>query len=309
MAEPLATLSLSSLSFVEGALAASTPTKRVKIEPAPYLRASGMSSFCPREQVLLKHANLWGVPEQDPDSELNFNLGSGMHWAMQNLVLPRSDTFVGNWVCNECGAAYGCPPVRCTAEELLKEPDAAPHGRDLARSCVPRPTKCITPDCTEPSFTYREPMLFHKELRIGGHPDAFFRLPGRSGLGIGEIKSISTGGMKQARLNPLMEHVVQLHTYFLLTEFEWGVLIYWEKGRYGRAAIVEHIVKRDDGMISNIRALAASYWTALAAWDGKNREVLPARVCGSKTCPRASDCVLAAACFEDDAGSKALDGF
>lgn len=252
------------------------------LTPQSWLRVSALSSLCAREEVL---ASLLRVNRHDiigTDLLLTFNHGHGLHWALQNRVLAGLGVLYGRWRCTICGARCG--------------------GRDTDEGNVLRPSKCGSNICRgrkEPrdpetnDFEYEEQYFTNKELRIGGHNDGFLRLPGVEGEGVLEGKSISDRRARDIKDVPDFGHVVQLQSYMWLTDCQWGVIVYWNKGTF-RAPLVEHFVERDDETIEKIKAMIRSIWA------GMKGGALPERLCRSSGCERAEACSMAGPCFERD---------
>jgi hypothetical protein len=165
---------------------------------------------------------------------------------------------------------------------------------------VLRPSSCETPNCPgkatldKTDFLYVE--LFHRneEYRTQGHPDGYLQIPGLPGLGILEVKSISSRSSYEVKHIPSMNHVVQLQTYFWLTGLQWGKILYWDKGAPGMSALMEHHVVRDEEIIANLQGMVRSIRVGM-----QQGGPLPARLCATATCPRAKSCGVVAKCFEE----------
>lgn len=253
------------------------------LDAGSMLRASGIASVCPREEVLCV---IHGVVRQGgwtADQNLNFLLGSGMHWALQNELLPTIGVFYGRWTCLKCGLGYGGP-----------EPDEAGEcrvdGGVADAGLVLRPVKCD--QCGSHEFFYRELMFSDEQYRIGGHCDGFLQEPRRTGLGVFEAKSIADRWFSDVRDVPMVQHVVQMQTYMWLTGLTWAKILYWNKGGWGVKAFREHFVDRDEESIERIKRAIRSIWDGIASGD------LPKRICGNRLCKRAKGCGVREICFE-----------
>lgn len=246
------------------------------LTPDGYMRVSSLASMCPREEVLA--ARTPTEPRRDvvdADLSLIFAHGKGLHYALQNEVLPGIGVLLGIWRCVECAKQYG----------TLTEPLAS------SQTLVRRPKAC---ECGNADFLYREQHFVNKEYQIGGHPDGFITLPGFPGLGIVECKSINSRRAWEVRQTPDMAHVIQTQCYMWLTNLKWGKILYWDKGGMGSSSLIEHTVEYDEETVSLIKLTLKSLWAGLKE-DGP----LPTKICTTQDCPRASKCSLAELCFSE----------
>lgn len=235
--------------------------------------------MCPREAVICSKAGVSLRGDVDGDATLNFAHGHAMHWVLQNSVLPSSNILRGRWKCLHCGATYGCVP-----------------GRNLIETAIPRPSqpcpcgKAVEPDLDH-DWLFMEVMFQDHVYGFSGHPDGFLALPGHQGLGVFEAKSISERGFAGIKDQPMLDHVIQMHGYFGLTNLSWGRILYWCKGKYGFPALREHYVERNDELVAKIQK------TCQSVQVGVETGILPAGVCSSAVCARAQTCVARDACF------------
>jgi len=239
------------------------------------IRASGFADMCPRAEVLCSLFNIERENDKDPNLLLTFAHGHGLHFALQNKVLPNLNIFKGQWGCNDCATQYGKPEA----------------GKTLSDCLVFRPEKCST--CGGADFTYKELYFKDENYRVGGHPDGFLELPGRPGLGLFEAKSIGTRAAIDIINGPKIEHIVQMHIYMWLADLSWASILYWDKGRSGHDALTEHIIDRDEGTIDLIKE------TLLSIWTGIEHKKLPPRICEVQACKKASSCAVSAQCFNN----------
>lgn len=265
-------------------LKANLRERRVKLPLAPggYLRASGLAELCPREEVL---SGLLGIEREGTHGAgdlLTFDHGHGLHWALQNHVLPAVGVLYGTWICLECGARAGRVPEGAT----IRVEDGVPPS-PLARFLVTRPAVCR---CGSEEFHYRELRFVAPEYGTGGHPDGFIMLPSRDSLGVIEAKS--TALPWEVRDAPNFTHVIQLQVYFWFTGLTWGKILYWNKAGTGLDALIEHTIERDDATIDNVKAMLREVWGALEGGP------VPKAVCQSPEAPRAKRCPVAVPCFE-----------
>ena len=241
-----------------------------------WMRASGFAEICPREEVLVSISKVLRKREGTGDSYVNFAIGKGIHSQLQESILPGIGIILGEWECTRCGAHYG-----------VKQPDAK-----IGEYAVKRPTQCSR--CEDPNggFRFHEYHFTDLEHRIGGHPDGVLSIPGITGLGLLEAKSISPKGGWEIYHVPKLDHVIQSHIYMWLTGLGWTKILYWDKGVYGLSGIVEHTVERDEETVEVIKA------TLKELWDGLRHQRPPeTRICASIDAPRAEKCVVAQPCF------------
>lgn len=249
-----------------------------------YLRMSSIADMCPREEVICSAKDLARKVKFNADTLLTFNHGHGIHHALQQLVLPDIGVLMGKWRCETCKKIYG----------------GKEEGKPLHDTVVARPRECDNCDGevfdekvgVSYQFAYQEMYFLDEEHRIGGHCDGFLRIPGLPGIGVFEGKSISSRGAWEIRHVPKFNHVVQTQGYMWLTGCRWAFILYWDKGTYGLKALTEHFVERDHEAVSILKD------TCKSIWDGVNKGTLPERICQSKDCERAKECVVVEPCFE-----------
>ena len=259
--------------------------ERVLLPPQAddWFRVSSLYKVCAREEVLCHRHEVTRTDKIDPSLSLIFSHGHGLHYALQNIVLPKCGIIIGQWLCKQCGKKHG----------------GKPKNGDLERGLCFRPERCRRcgagaregDDDTDNPFLYNELYFRDEDLRIHGHTDSFLRMPGVSSPGIGEIKSIGLRGGYEIRKAPRLDHVIQAQAYLMLTGLNWAVIIYWIKGEVGTGAIVEHFVERDDETINSIRGMVRSIR------QGIRDDVLPDRICAKKDCTRAKECSVTKQCF------------
>ncbi len=254
--------------------------------PSSYVRCSGISTMCPREEVLVSLLNVDIMDEVSGDLGVTFAHGNALHHVLQNDILPRANVLIGVWRCNECGARYG-----------RWEPDKG----DPMYGLVPRPVSCIGCDShatdlrrADTLFFYEEVTLVNTEIRLTGHPDGFLRMPGMPGIGQLEIKSVSERSAWEIRNVPDIGHVMQVQAYMLLTGLKWAKILYWNKAGFGLSAFVEHFVERDENTITKIKDMIESIFRGL------NGGFLPSRICSTISAPRAKQCPVAKPCFKNE---------
>jgi hypothetical protein len=263
--------------------------KVVPLKAQSWLRCSSLPMMCGRAEVLSSRLKIQRTDKIKPDLQLTFDLGHGMHWAFQNRVAPKLDIIFGRWRCLRCGACYGG----------FNEGEDA-NAIELPQRVVRRPSVCQSATCLEDKrprdedtcdFEYVEQFFGDKQLRLGGHPDAFLIMEDAEGLGMGELKSCSERKHKEIKDCPDFGHVIQLQAYMMLTGLKWGMLLYWCKALFN-APLVEHYVERDEDTIDQVKAMIHDIW------DGVKTGSLPERICSSADCNRAEECDVVEPCFE-----------
>ena len=282
-----------------------------------WIRASSLAHLCARQIVL---ANASGTSLQDyidPNLLFTFLHGTSLHWGFQNRLGPALGILLGKWRCTFCGKRFGgasddeAAEVKELKGKLFDEKDRERFRHLMKRqididNLILRPTKCsacgAAPEDENDEwspFEYEEQWFGEPDLRVGGHPDGFLRLPWLPGIGLLEVKSIADAF--RVRNTPDTAHVDQLQVYLRATGTYWAVVFYWSKGVYGTRAIVEHVVKRNDKRWDRISSAATSIWKGIDTGDLPNRE------CKSWRCSRAQKCGVGALCFGERMPEKAAD--
>lgn len=89
---------------------------------------SGISNFCPREEVLRSVLRINRVKKATLKEEIQKARGTAMHRLLQNEILPSMDAIDGFWRCNRCGWKTGfirkpseCPQCKASVRHLLYE--------------------------------------------------------------------------------------------------------------------------------------------------------------------------------------------
>ena len=251
--------------------------------PGRWIRVSGLAYLCAREEVLCSRNELVRDDNVNADLMMIFEHGHGLHWDLQNRVLPLTGTLYGRWLCGSCGTYHGGE----------REWDTAAMEK-FEGSQILRPTKCS--NCG--AFLFPEQSLYHEQhvkdhqYRLMGHPDGFIRLEGYPGLGVLEIKTISSRGAYEVRNCAKLDHVTQAQCYMWMTGCRWGKVLYWDKGTVGMSGLIEHTVEYDEDHVEAMQNLVSSIWAGVEG--GK----LPERICASPDCKRAELCSSVKACFE-----------
>lgn len=253
------------------------------LTPTSLIRVSGLAGLCAREEVLCARAHKVRHDVTDADLMLIFEHGNGLHWDLQNRILPATKTLFGRWLCGECGARHGGQDEWTAPLEGFDE------------SQILRPVEC--PKCgkflSSANSLYQEQWIKAPEFRLAGHPDGFLRMRGMPGLGVLEIKSIGSRGAWEVRNCAKLDHVVQAQTYMWMTGCRWGLILYWDKGTTGRKGLIEHIVEYDEDQVEAIQTFVRGIWAGIEG--GK----LPDRICDSPNCKRADLCSSVEACFKE----------
>jgi hypothetical protein len=252
------------------------------LTPSAYIRSSGVSSMCPREEILCVKHKVMRSKKFDASTLMIFAHGTGLHHALQNIVLPAlGPTLYGRWRCLPCGKLHA----------------NGDNSTPLLDSLILKPPKC---GCGASEFIYEEVSLLSEQYRLTGHPDGFLKLHEYEGWGLLEAKSISPKGAWEVRNCPKMDHVVQAQLYMWFTNVQWAQILYWDKGVNGTGALTEHHVERDDDTIDEVLNSIRSMWEGvISAYssDPADNKALPDRICMDIECPRAGVCSVAKQCF------------
>ena len=247
-------------------------------------RGSGLYYVCAREEVLAAQCKRKRVRKVDGVGLLTLSLGSGMHYAMQNLVLPSLGVLRGAWKCLSCGLVWGCQQ----------------SAKPLVEVAIPRPNTC---KCGGTEFLFEEYHVVDTTYGISGHMDGLLVLPGHAGMGVLEIKSISDYNVDKNNVKkiPRSDHVFQANVYMWLAGLQWARLVYWVKGMYAvDPSVIEHHLERDEGLIEQAKSMLTQIRVGL------RQGTVPERtVCAHRLGKRAQLCPVLQECFGDpepDAG-------
>lgn len=250
-----------------------------------WIRVSGLAMVCAREEVLCARDGRVRRDRVDADLMMIFEHGNGLHWDLQNRILPLTKTLYGRWLCGSCGTYHGG--------------QAEWHSpfKGFSDSQILRPASCSNCQAalTSDNSLYSEQWIKDPKYRLAGHPDGFLRLEGFPGLGVLEVKSISPRGAYEVRNCAKLDHVTQAQCYMWMTGCRWGKVLYWDKGTGGMKGLIEHTVEYDEDHVEAMQNLVRDIWSGIEG--GK----LPERICGSPDCNRAELCSSAARCFEEPA--------
>jgi len=258
-----------------GVVAAPTKTSKVRV--------SGLHQLCVRQALLMFKHNVSAVDDIGADLGVTFALGTGMHSAMQNELLPKSTVFEGMWRCTRCGFLHGDMPYK----DHLKP-------AQIASRCS-RPSACSK--CNSPQLIYEEYHFVNEELALTGHCDGLLNMPAISDSPVlFELKSIAQSQTWKLKDTPIMDHVIQVHGYMLLSELKHAVILYWIKGVFGMPAFREFHVEWNEELGEGLRADLIALKAGLEAGT-----VTPDRVCATADCSRAMDCPVRKPCFEGHA--------
>lgn len=252
-----------------------------------WIRVSGLAMLCAREEVLASRLGITRPDNIDADLMVIFEHGHGLHWDLQNRILPLTQTLYGRWLCGSCGTYHGGEaeweaPVKGFVESQILRPNTCPN--------------CGAPMTSDNSLYY-EQWIKDPKYRLAGHPDGFLRLAGMPGLGVLEVKSISPRGAYEVRNCAKLDHVVQAQCYMWMTKCRWGKVLYWDKGTVGMKGLIEHTIEYDEDHVEAIQNLVRDIWTGVEDEESK----LPERICASPDCKRADECHCVEACFREAA--------
>jgi hypothetical protein len=240
-----------------------------------YYRASGLAYICPRQEVLQAKYGVFTRVRKPVEEIANYDVGTGMHFAMQNIILPTVGVMRGAWKCLGCARVYG--------EQI--------EGKPVYEVAIPRPEVC---QCGSKEFLYREYFLQDRTIGTGGHMDGLIVLPRYPGMGLFELKSISQNGAKKVRDVPQIEHVIQANAYMFMSGLQWAKILYWVKGVYAADKnMIEHHLERDESVWGETKQVLHSIRR------GMETGCLPNRSCAHRACTRAQECPVLTQCFGD----------
>lgn len=257
-----------------------------KVVPPPtkdsFFRSSAFGVQCSREEVIAAIHEIERQELIEAKSTINLALGTGMHRALQDEILPKAKVIVGEWKCLGCAKHFGGPTDEDRKNPMHFNPE----------QMIACPSSCD--ECGEIEFAYVEQYFKEEKYKVTGHPDGFLVVPSMKGLGILEAKSIGERGAKEIKDAPKPEHYIQLHLYMWFTGLQWGNILYWDKGKFGLDAFTEHIIERDESTIEAIKNELG------ALQRGLHFHILPNRICVTRNAPRAQKCACANICFSTE---------
>ena len=274
------------------------PEERDKppLREGDWIRVSGLAMLCAREEVLCSRNDKVRLDSVDADLMMIFEHGNGLHWDLQNRILPQTKTIFGRWLCGACGVYHGGEEEWETPVEVVAEQDAQGKLHVFHESQILRPRIC--PNCgvemTSDNSLYQEQWIKEPKFRLAGHPDGFLWLPDMPGPGILEVKSISPRGAYEVRNCAKLDHVTQAQCYMWMAGCQWGKIIYWDKGTVGMKGLIEHTVEYDEDHVEAMQALVGDIWSGV-----KGQGKLPGRICAKPNCKRAKACSSVEECFAE----------
>lgn len=276
-------------------------------------RGSQLKDMCPRQEYLCSKHEVYREDEISPDLELIFNIGTGIHEAMQQGIL--SEWMVGAWRCQGCGAEYG------SMTKLMTQPDKCdgkrydPETGELEKCPNHNYHEDVVHDWHLPGFAYKEIDLTHEDPVLYSHPDGLlWRGDGEAPkhiavddpyLEVLEIKSASERGLEYGygssppiKDEPYAPHRDQLMLYMYVLGVKYGRILYINKASFGvRSSLVEHTIVLDEEYVEkNILADPKSVEAALREDD----ESLAPKVCSSANCSKARACPVQKFCWAED---------
>jgi hypothetical protein len=238
------------------------------LQPDSWIRASGIGWMCPREEVLCARHGVVRKEVVGPDTMWTYDVGTGMHWVMQNLVLGPRGLITGCWRCRACGAEQG----GYEDHKLLAYPEHCPA-------------------CEDPvlGFEYVEMRVADEELRVHGHVDGFHP----NGDDTWEFKTSNSYAMKAIKSGVIWPaYVEQADTYMEMSDRKRTRMVFIDKDKTTIAQAWHQV----------ILPRSKSRWTAvrrkvLVLREGLSGGKLPGKVCATKTCNRAEGCSVVKQCF------------
>ena len=258
----------------------------VKHKPVPmkgdYQRSSNLSRVCPREIQLQKRLNVSAEAIVDAKLSWIFNTGHAIHHQFQEVYLQTlGDVFQGWWGSND-------------GEDLQV-------GEELNDSLK---NKWIAKPKDGKDYHYVELEFCNEEYRLTGHCDGVL-VWGEDDVEIFELKTISSRGFKTVDPNemgsPKPEHVLQVNAYMWLTGLERARIVYVNKDMNTMLpkAICEHVIDRDESVISEIKELLKKCINASDSEPSRNEALYEKHSdCKTKSSYRAKDCAFRTECFK-----------
>jgi rubrerythrin len=203
-----------------------------------YPRASSLYKCCIRQNVLCHKYNIDFNEHITTSLRIIFEIGNSFHYWIQNTPGILGYNRRGIWRCQSCGrkTIFGPPPQE----------------------------NCSNCGASHNAFVYHEyEVSMITPFYLKGHPDMFVERP-KGNFRIMEFKSINSKDFNQLQA-PIMDHIWQLHAYFLACfhdSFNLGVTIdkdvgyimYISKGYEMRNfPIRTFVVKRDKTIMAEIK--------------------------------------------------------
>lgn len=261
-----------------------------------YIRASGLSDYCPRAEALMRELGFdEGVVLPGASGALRttagktpafldslamqstFVVGSAVHSYFQNHVLHRIQGFLGLYRCSGCG-----------------------HLHDLG----PRPVACKV--CGNANLLHEESVKCDDVTGLRGSIDGILETPLLGRVGI-ELKTISRSEFETLH-QPLPEHRLQAQAYMHLFDLEHQVFVYISrehvtgrsvivslpKGGWSMSAYKEFRMERSRTVMLQ---LLAQRQAAAAYLDGGPLPPKRALGCQTASSTRAAVCPVCTSCF------------
>ena len=148
------------------------PEERDKppLREGDWIRVSGLAMLCAREEVLCSRNDKVRLDSVDADLMMIFEHGNGLHWDLQNRILPQTKTIFGRWLCGACGVYHGGEEEWETPVEVVAEQDAQGKLHVFHESQILRPRIC--PNCgvemTSDNSLYQEQWIKEPKFRLAG---------------------------------------------------------------------------------------------------------------------------------------------
>lgn len=227
--------------------------------PDTIYRVSSLVRMCPRQEVIRHRLKHEAVERIDHKLQRTFDIGSAVHWWLQNKWFGPWGTLVGIWKCSSCAKTFkGVMPMKCCTDQ-----------RD---------------------FVYEEFSLEDKNYGITGHIDGVLATPDLKALEIKTCNSMQYQMITSKRKDAMEAHKDQLQLYMYLTGIKSGIVLYFEKDQ---SMIFDFRYEYDQPRVDRILN------TLQNTREAMRTGVLPPReLCPSKDCARAKQCPVRAECFE-----------
>lgn len=263
------------------------------MEEDDWVRVSSIGSMCPREEILCGQTGVVREEGYDGLVTIVFEMGHGVHWMMQNKVLPLVCTLIGSWRCTYCGETYGS-----RGTQLVARPERCIRCGAIAAE-APRQNGRPVGDVQADAFLYVEEWVGDSEHRIGGHPDGQYVITD-DGIyrdeepTLIELKSANDRNFTMMKKAPDFVHIIQTQVYMWLAGYRKAKIIYINKNGYGPTAMCEHDLEYDAETVERVQAAVKDIRAGLRG------EGLPTRtMCANVSCSRAIRCKVADLCFKE----------
>lgn len=230
-------------------------------QPDDVYRVSSLVRLCPRQEALKHRLKIKSKEKIDHRLQKTFDLGSALHWWIQNKWFGPWGYLVGHWRCVGCSKLYdGKMPSGCSC--------GSTHG-----------------------FLYEELTFESKELGIQGHCDGILDVGNQlKALEIKSCNSIQFNVVTTKQRDAFAPHKDQLQMYMFMAGVKSGIVLYFEKDT---SMIHDFRYDYDQSAVDRVLGRLKQ------AREAMRTDILPPReVCQTKDCARAKSCSVRSECFK-----------